>query len=61
MQIFNVALAVQLLWLTFLSVCSAPYRVTFVNGPLEKLCGYTANEVVGKFGLNFLHVRATFN
>lgn len=39
----------------FITEARPPYRVTFVNGPLEKLCGYTANEVVGKFGLNFLH------
>lgn len=37
--------------------CTAPYRVTYANPALEDLCGYSADEIVGKYGLNFLHVR----
>jgi PAS domain S-box-containing protein len=36
-----------------------PFRITHANGPWEKLCGYTADEVMHKAGLSFLQGAAT--
>lgn len=33
-----------------------PYRVVYVNRAWEDLCGWTADEAIGQFGLAFMQV-----